>query len=58
MSKELKDIDIKNRTYSFFDDVINRKILDPNKIKMDEKANKNIFIYHIGYVTVKVSNND
>ena len=30
MSNKVKDIDIKNRTYYFFDD-INIKIFDPNK---------------------------
>ena len=29
------------------------KNLDPDKIKMDNKRYKNIFIYYIGYVTVK-----
>ena len=29
------------------------KNLDPNKSKIDEKSYKNIFIYHIEYVTVK-----
>ena len=37
MSNKLKDIDIKNHAYSFFDDIINIKNLDPNKIKTDEK---------------------
>ena len=35
MSNKVKDIDIKNRTYSFFDDIINIKSFDPNKIKID-----------------------
>ena len=33
--------------------MINIKNLDPNKIKKDEKAYKNILIYHTGYVMVK-----
>ena len=33
MKKE--KIDIKNCTYFFFDDMINIKNLDPNKIKID-----------------------
>ena len=48
-----KDINIKNRTYYFFDDFINIRDLDPNNIKIDEKTYKNIFIYYIGYVTIK-----
>ena len=53
MSNKVKDIGIKNRTYYSFNDIINIKIFDPNNIKIDEKSCKNIFIYHIGYVTIK-----
>ena len=31
MGNKFKDIDIKNRTYYFFDDIINIKIFDRNK---------------------------
>ena len=31
--------------------MINMKELDPNKIKINEKSNKSILIYYIGYVT-------
>ena len=48
-----KDLDIKNCTFYFFNDMINIKNLDPNKIKIDEKSYENIPIYDIGYVTVK-----
>ena len=37
MSNEVKDIDIKNHTYNFFNDMINIKNFDPNNIKLDEK---------------------
>ena len=37
MSNKIKDIDIKNCRYYFFDDIINIKNFDPNKIKIDEK---------------------
>ena len=53
MSNELTWIDIKNRTYYSFDEMINIKNLDTNKIKIDEGSYKNILIYPIGYVTVK-----
>ena len=33
--------------------MINIKIFDPNNAKIDEKSYKNIFIYYIGYVTIK-----
>ena len=47
------DIDIKNRTYYFFNDMINIKIFYPNNIKIDENSYKDILIYYIGYVTFK-----
>ena len=31
------------------------KVNDPNNIKIDEKSQKNIPIYYIGYVTIKDS---
>ena len=37
MSSKVKDIDIKNRTYYFFDDIINIKNFDLNNIEIDEK---------------------
>ena len=43
MSNKVKDIDIKNRTYYFFNEIINIKNFDPNNIKTDEKSYKNIF---------------
>ena len=47
MSNKIKDIEIKNHLYYFCDD------FDPNNIKIDENSYKNIFIYYIGYVTIK-----
>ena len=41
MSNKAKELELKNRTYYFFNDIINKKIInkkiDPNKIKIDEK---------------------
>ena len=53
MGKRFKDTDTKNRACYFFYDKINKKNLDPNKIKIDEKPYKNILIYYIEYVMVK-----
>ena len=53
MSDKVKDISIKIDTYYIFDYIINIKNFHPNIIKMDEKSNKNILIYYIGYVTIK-----
>ena len=53
MDHKGKDIDVKNRTYNFFDDIINTKKFDSNNIEIDEKSYENILIYFIGYVTIK-----
>ena len=53
MSNIVKDINIKNQTYFFFDDIINVNDVDPNNIKIDEKSYKNITIYYIASVTIK-----
>ena len=55
MSNKIKDVDLKTRTYYFFNDIINIKIFDLNNIKIDEKSYKNILIYYIGYVMIKDS---
>ena len=51
--ENIKEINIKNRTYYFFDDMINIKIFDPNLLKIDKRLYKNIDIY---YITMKYSN--
>ena len=37
MSNKVKDINIKNRTYYFFNDIIDIKNFYTNNIKVDEK---------------------
>ena len=49
----IKQINIKNRTYYFFNDMINIKRFDPSLIKIDKKSYKNIGIYHTRYITIK-----
>ena len=48
---KIKDINIKNRTYYFYDDMIYIKDFDPNLLKLDTKSFKNVSIYYIGYIT-------
>ena len=55
MSNKDKDVDIKNRTYYFFNDIINIKNFDPNNIRVDETSYKNIPIYYIRYVMINDS---
>ena len=50
---EVKQIDIKNRTYYFYNDMINIKNFDPILLKIDRKSYKDISIYYIGYITIK-----
>ena len=51
MNNKVQGIFIKNRT--FFNYIINIKNFDTNNIKIDEKSYKDIFIYYMGYVTIK-----
>ena len=49
----VKQIDIKNRTYYFYNDIIDLKNFDTRLLKIDKKSYKNIDIYYIGYITIK-----
>ena len=49
----IKQINIKNRTYYFFNDMINIKDFDPNLLKLGKKSSKNIATCYIGYITNK-----
>ena len=50
---KVKQINIKNRTFYFYNDQINLKNFDARLLKLDQKNYKEIGIYYIGYVTVK-----
>ena len=52
----IKEINIKNQTYYFFDDMINIDDFDSNSLKTDKKSYKNINIHYFGYITMKDSN--
>ena len=49
------EINMKNRTYYFFDDMTNIANFHPNLLKIDKKLYKNIDIYYIGCITMKDS---
>ena len=53
MKNTLKETYIKYCTNYFLDDIVNMKNLDPNKMKVDGKSCKNVFIRYIVYVKVK-----
>ena len=48
----IKEINIKNPIYNFFDDMINITKFHSDLLKMDKKSHKNIDIYYIGYITI------
>ena len=46
---EIKQINIKNRTYYFYNDIIDLDEFDGSKIKVDRKNFNDIDIYYLGY---------
>ena len=49
----IKQINIKNRTYHFLNDIINIEEFDSNLLKIDKKSYKDIDIYYIEYIAIK-----
>ena len=49
----IKEKNIKNRTYYFFNDMISIENFNSNLLRIDKKSYKNIDIYYIGYITIK-----
>ena len=50
---KVKQINIKNRTYYFYKDMINLKDFESGLLKIDKKHCKEINIYYIGHITIK-----
>ena len=48
-----KQLNIKNRIYYFYNDLISLKDFDPNILKLDKTSFNDISMYYIGYVTKK-----
>ena len=46
---EIKQINIKNQIYYFYNDIINLDEFDGSKIKVDRKNFNDIDIYYLGY---------
>ena len=50
---QVRELNIKNQSYYFFDDMIDIKNVHSNFLKTDKKSHKDIDIYYIGYITIK-----
>ena len=50
---KVKELNIKNRTYYYFNDIIDIKGFHSNLLRIDKKQYKDINIYYIGYITIK-----
>ena len=51
--EEIKQINIKNWTYYFYNDIIDLENFKSNFVKIDKKSYKDIAIYNVGYITNK-----
>ena len=56
--RNIERINIENRTYYFFNGMINIKNFDSNLLKIDKKSYKNIDIYYIDDITMKNTGDD
>ena len=52
---ETKQINFKNRSYHFYNNLINLEDFDAKLLKIDKKSYKNIDIYYTGYSTIRKS---
>ena len=50
---KIRQINIKNPTYHFYNDPIDLKDFDASLLKIDKKDYSKIDIYYIGYVIIK-----
>ena len=55
--EKVTDLNIKNKTYYFFNYMINIKYFQSNLLKIDKKSHKDFmilkYIYYVGYITIK-----
>ena len=50
---KIRQINIKNRTYQFYSDIINLKNSKSKLLKIYKNHYKGINIYYVGYITIK-----
>ena len=48
-----KELNIRNQTYYFLDDMIDIRNFHSNLLKIDRKPYKDVDIYYIGFITIK-----
>ena len=48
----IKQINIKNQTYYFYNDIIELENFDSDLLKIDKKSYRDIGVYNIGYITI------
>ena len=48
-----KEINVKNRTYYFYNYIIELKTFDSKNLKLDKKTHKDLDIYNMGYIAIK-----
>ena len=49
----IKEINSKERTYYFYNDIVDIETFDSKNLKLDKKKYKDLDIYNIGFVTIK-----
>ena len=49
----IKELNIKNKTCYYFEDMINIRNFNSNLLKIDKRPYKDDYIYHIDYLTIK-----
>ena len=51
--RDVKEINIKNQSYYFFDNIIDIKNFHSNLLKTEKKSYEDVDISYIGYITIK-----
>ena len=51
--RQVKQINIKNQSYYFFDDMVDIRNFHSNLLMINKKSHKDIDIYYIGYIKIK-----
>ena len=49
----IKERNINNRTYYFYNGIIDLKTFESKNLKLDKKKYKDLYIFNIGYITIK-----